>query len=703
VTCAFLAKYLMKRAFYMRFRNLFLQGTSDPYDMIHFEQPEAIGDGYDIPLEHPAGWSREAVEVLADEAAASALSPDLKPIEENTVPSWLWRQSLAKFAGKKESSVRVLFDRVAGAATYQGWKQKLFADEESARVFYDEARYALAQRFIALEPQKLGQFGLKWAYGIDFPPVVSSGMAGVAIDVSNTMIDTIVSGRRDHTILNRWQKIIGARLKESKVALRFTDTVAQWEKPLQPQAGARLNLMAFRHNDGSVNIEALRHAVRLTVLLVDLQDEAAGHSLAIGYANLAPLLMALALPYDSDAGRATASAISAIITAEAYAVSAELAALRGASPEFTAHRTASLRALRNHRRAAYGEHNDYEKISILPTPLALASCPDLNLTAAARGAWDRALELVQAHGLRHTQVTGLFSSPALTLFMECGAEGLMPMSTIFEGEGEVSQRVLHSSATEALTRLGYEAKKVEAVSRHVAGTLSLEQAPGINPAVLRERGFTEDVLQKLEQYLPQARKLRFAFTPWVLGTEFCRKVLKVPAAKIEDMRFNLLAYLGFSDAEIAIAEAWCYGSSVIDSSRLLEPQHAHVFATAASLPSEAVVRMAAAVQGFVSGGTDLQLLLPLGLQAEQFEKLLLDVWRRGVKSIAIVFDSNLKPQAVKNVQDVVRRRTLRKIAASVYMHAKAPALPKRRARSSTSRLTGMPQGKGKSRSASKGH
>ncbi|MFM9458648.1 hypothetical protein, partial [Streptomyces europaeiscabiei] len=91
-------------------------------------------------------------------------------------------------------------------------------------------------------------------------------------------------------------------------------------------------------------------------------------------------------------------------------------------------------------------------------------------------AWDQALELSQTHGLRHTQVTSLFASPALTLFMESESDGIAPMRSLAIMESEEGRRALHPSASEALTRLGYDAKKIQAVSRYVAGAMTLLKA-----------------------------------------------------------------------------------------------------------------------------------------------------------------------------------------------------------------------------------
>lgn len=679
----------------MQLTRYFTQGADDAYDLIHLRQRQAMGDEFDSPLEHPDGWSREAVEILADESAACALPPARQVVEENTVPSWLWQLSPAKSVGGHESSVCHIFNRVVGAAVYQGWKQGLFQEESAARIFYDEARYLLAQRFLAIEPRQLATLGIGWAYGLQLPkePIAESVPAAAAI--SNAMIDAVVSGKRDRAMHNKWQKIIGARAKASATTVHFTDTEAQWESPVAASSGARLNLMAFRHNDGSINIDALRQATRIAVCLLDLPEEAGAGALSIGTTNLAPLLMAMALPYDSEAGRATAAALNAIVTAEAYAASAELAAARGPAPQFYNHREELVRALRNHRRAAYGERDDYERMPVAPSPLAVTACPDLALNAAARAAWDHALYLAQAHGLRHTQVTSLAPSTLLTFFMESESEGIAPMRSLLgPGQDNADRRAAHPSVVEALVRLGCDDEKIMAAARYIAGTGSLKNSPVLNHAALATRGFTATEIEKLEAYLPQATSLRHVFTVWILGVDFCRKVLKVPAAKIDDMRFNLLKHIGFSDAEVQSANVWVYGHDNVAGMYGLTAREAAVLAVAPNLPPEASIRMAASVQSFLSGQTNLTLNLPVGLPAEQYEKLLLDAWRRGVKSMTVVFDPALELKAQKPA--AVRRK-------AAFLHAKAPALPKRQSRSATARMGSMSHTKLKTRSLSKTH
>src|ERR1700726_2612227 len=130
-------------------------------------------------VEVPAAWSQVASDVLAQKYFRKAGVPArLKKVEENTVPSFLWRsvadeEALAalpeteRFIGETDS--RQVFDRLAGTWTYWGWKGGYFDSEEDARAFFDEHRYMLAMQMAAPNSPQWFNTGLHWAYGIDGP------------------------------------------------------------------------------------------------------------------------------------------------------------------------------------------------------------------------------------------------------------------------------------------------------------------------------------------------------------------------------------------------------------------------------------------------------------------------------------------------------------------------------------------------------
>ena len=126
-------------------------------------------------IEVPVSWSQVACEVLAQKYFRKAGVPaKLKRIEEEDVPSWLWRQapdSDAPDGGTTtgETSAKQVFDRMAGTWTYWGWKAGHFDSEGDARAYYDEIRYMLATQMAAPNSPQWFNTGLHWAYGIDGP------------------------------------------------------------------------------------------------------------------------------------------------------------------------------------------------------------------------------------------------------------------------------------------------------------------------------------------------------------------------------------------------------------------------------------------------------------------------------------------------------------------------------------------------------
>src|SRR6202040_2212646 len=105
-----------------------------------------------------------------------------------------------------------------------------------------------------------------------------------------------------------------------------------------------------------------------------------------------------------DEGRAICAALSAIMAGAAYAASAEMAGELGPFEGFRENRSAMLRVIRNHARAANGKSSDYEDLSIAPVPLDHAALSDKALGHHARAAWARALTLGERHGFRNAQV-----------------------------------------------------------------------------------------------------------------------------------------------------------------------------------------------------------------------------------------------------------------------------------------------------------
>ncbi|MFY8094169.1 MAG: vitamin B12-dependent ribonucleotide reductase [Niveispirillum sp.] len=130
-------------------------------------------------IEVPAEWSQVACDILAQKYFRRAGVPNaLKAVEENSVPSFLWRhvadeKALAKLPAEQrtggETSARQVFDRLAGTWTYWGWKGGYFDSDADAAAFFDEMRFMLARQMAAPNSPQWFNTGLHWAYGIDGP------------------------------------------------------------------------------------------------------------------------------------------------------------------------------------------------------------------------------------------------------------------------------------------------------------------------------------------------------------------------------------------------------------------------------------------------------------------------------------------------------------------------------------------------------
>src|SRR6185295_19529504 len=168
---------------------------------------------------------------------------------------------------------------------------------------------------------------------------------------------------------------------------------------------ASLNLLKYLREDGVFDTEAFRRAVDIVILAQDIlidnssyptpEITANAHAfreLGMGYANLGALLMTLGLPYDSDAGRAYAGAITALMSGQGYLQSSRNAAATGSFAGFEVNRQPMLRVLNKHRAHAY-------KISPSHVPL--------DLLTAAREAWDLACAEADKYGVKNSQISVL--------------------------------------------------------------------------------------------------------------------------------------------------------------------------------------------------------------------------------------------------------------------------------------------------------
>ncbi len=436
---------------------------------------------------------------------------------------------------------------------------------------------------------------------------------------------------------------------------------------------ASLNLLQFR--DAATNrfdVAAYEHAVRLWTIVLEISVLMAQfpsreiaqlsydyRTLGLGYANVGGLLMSSGIAYDSPEGRALCGALSAIMTGVCYATSAEMAKELGPFTDYARNADDMLRVVRNHRRAAYGEAAGFEKLSVNPVPLDHAACPQHDLVDRAKKAWDDALALGEKHGYRNAQVSVVAPTGTIGLVMDCDTTGIEPDFALVKFKklaGGGYFKIINRAVPEALRTLGYRESEIAEIEAYAVGHGSLKQAPGVNPASLKAKGFTDEKIEAIEKGLASAFDIKFVFNKWTLGADFLTGALAVPAERLEDPSFELLAHLGFSKQEIEAANIHVCGAMTLEGAPFLKTEHYAVFDCANPcgrtgkryLSVESHIRMMAAAQPFITGAISKTINMPNEASVEDCKESYMLSWRLGVKANALYRDGSKLSQPLNS-------------------------------------------------------
>ncbi len=438
---------------------------------------------------------------------------------------------------------------------------------------------------------------------------------------------------------------------------------------------ASLNLTKFYAADGQFELEHFRHAVRLWTIALEISVLMASfpsrsiaeksyqfRTLGLGYANLGTVLMRQGIPYDSPKALAICGAITAIMTGEAYGTSAEMAAELSPFPGYANNREHMLRVIRNHRRAAYqAPQAEYEHLTIAPMGIRPEHCPP-DMLLAARRAWDHALELGTAYGYRNAQVTVIAPTGTIGLVMDCDTTGIEPDFALVKFKklaGGGYFKIINQSLPMALANLGYTDQQAQDVVRYCVGAQTLKGAPFINHDTLRQKGFDDAALDRLESSLGQAFEIQFVFNKFTLGEAFCVEKLGLTEAQLNEISVNMLKTLGFTQEEIAAANDFCCGTMTVEGAPYLKAEHLAVFDCAnrcgrigqRSIAVDAHIRMMAAAQPFISGAISKTINMPADATLEDVKAAYLLAWKSMVKAVALYRDGSKLSQPLSASTD----------------------------------------------------
>jgi ribonucleoside-diphosphate reductase alpha chain len=241
---------------------------------------------------------------------------------------------------------------------------------------------------------------------------------------------------------------------------------------------ASINLLKYLDDDGVFDVEGYKHTVEVMFTAQEIivgnadyptekiaENSRKFRQLGLGYANLGALLMAQGMPYDSDAGRAWAAALTALMTGHAYATSARTAGRMGPFAGHAANADAMLGVLRMHRAEAAKIDED-----LVPP----------ELLGAAQQSWDEAVELGETFGVRNAQASVLAPTGTIGLMMDCDTTGIEPDLALTKAKklvGGGTMLIVNQTIPRALRRLGYSPEQADEIVAHINEHKTIFGAP----------------------------------------------------------------------------------------------------------------------------------------------------------------------------------------------------------------------------------
>ena len=429
---------------------------------------------------------------------------------------------------------------------------------------------------------------------------------------------------------------------------------------------ASINLVKFYdEKTGIFDVKGYRHAVRLwtialelSVLMAHFPSEQIAiksfdyRTLGLGYANLGSLLMLQGVPYDSDEGRAIAGGLTAIMTGDAYATSAELASVLGPFDKYEENKEHMLKIIRNHRRASYNTADDeYEDLTIRPMAIDQNLCPR-EILEAAHNSWDKALQLGENYGYRNAQTTVLAPTGTIGLVMDCDTTGVEPDYSLVKFKklaGGGYFKIVNQSVPKSLRRLRYTEEQIRDIIQYCLGHGNLSGSPYINRESLINKGFSEQQIMKVEKELRNSMDISYVFNQWTLGEEFYNRIMKGKPG-------NFLSGIGFTKTEIDASNKHICGTMMLEGAPHLKTEHLQIFDCANKCGKDGQryihpyghLKMLGATQPFISGAISKTINMPREWTVEQIKKAYYDSWKMMIKAVALYRDESKLSQPLNS-------------------------------------------------------
>ncbi|MBD3311707.1 MAG: vitamin B12-dependent ribonucleotide reductase [Candidatus Magasanikbacteria bacterium] len=478
-----------------------------------------------------------------------------------------------------------------------------------------------------------------------------------------------------------WEQICYAAWACADPGLQFQDNINEWHTcsqsgPIRASNPcseymfldntacnlASINLAKFFDTESqNFDVDNFKHACRVITVVLEIsilmaqfpsREIAQGsydfRTLGLGYANIGSMLMTAGIPYDSKEAYAFTGSVTAIMTSEAYKTSAEMAKFLSPFPKYELNKEEMLRVIRNHRRASFNkEESEYEKLTIKPTGIDPEYAPAY-LLAAARENWNEALDMGEKYGFRNAQTTLLAPTGTIGLLMDCNTTGVEPDFALVKFKklaGGGYFKIVNEAVPSALKNLGYDKKQIDEILQYMRGMGKINNAPHINEASLKEKGFNNEDIKTLNKALGSAFEIQFVFNVWTLG-EDCLKRCGFSSDEFNDTNFNMLKAMDFSDDQIEEANEYVCGTMTIEGAPHLKEEHYPVFDCANTCGKKGKryihwsghLKMMSAAQAFISGAISKTINMPNEATVEDVKEAYWQSWQLCLKAVALYRD-----------------------------------------------------------------
>ncbi len=438
---------------------------------------------------------------------------------------------------------------------------------------------------------------------------------------------------------------------------------------------ASLNLAHFYDvAKGEFMIDDFKQGVRLWTVVLEIsvlmaqfpskeiaQMSYEFRTLGLGYANIGSVLMTAGIPYESKEAYAFTGSVTALLTAESYKASAEMAKFLGPFSRFALNREDMLRVMRNHRRASFNAPLDeYEKLAVKPVGIDPQYAPAY-LIAAARESWNDAVEMGDKFGYRNAQTTLLAPTGTIGLLMDCATTGVEPDFALVKFKklaGGGYLKIVNEAVPVALRNLDYSEKEVTEIVNYMKGVGNLDNAPQINRVNLKMKGFTDEDVNRVNKVLSSAFEIQFVFNVYTLGEE-CMQRVGFSKTEYSNQSFHMLKALGYTREQIAEANDYVCGTMTIEGAPHLREEHYKIFDCAnrcgkkgkRSIYYMGHIRMMAAAQPFLSGAISKTINMPNEVTLDDVKLAYEESWKSGLKAVAIYRDGCKLSQPLSSSSD----------------------------------------------------